>query len=1479
MKRFNRGNSRLIQVAVGVLAAALMAFPSTPVRATAATSPIPTHTIATGSHHTCTVDAGNQLYCWGQNDSGELGLGTLIPQGTPELVSATLQFLSVSAGDTYTCAISVEFDLYCWGRNIYGTLGDGTTDRALLPLLINSGTKYASVSAGDSHTCAITSLGALQCWGFGGLGSLGDGTNTSSRTAGAITVSPGVQWAEVAVDGNHSCAISIDRALYCWGYNAEGQVGNGGFTNQASPVRVFAGAVSTFSDVRVGGNHSCAISQANALFCWGKGNDGRLGFTGSKVKNWPTPVAIAPTIAFKSVAPGAFGTCAISLENKLYCWGLNFDGQVGDGTRVSRDTPIAIDVAADYQDVSLGGWHGCGIKTSGSVTCWGGNWWGEVGDGTYINKWTPTTIRLSRETASAIPQISKLTSAACTDGLSIISESGRTAGITSLARIPGGLAIAGEFWCGGVRYHLAVWDGTSITFPASQPPGPAYAMEAYKGQLWVGQYGRWSIGTGPLPSLGARTVLTWGAGGRAVVVKFVTDGFWLGALVDPDGKSLSSHGERTLSNGRAIVIGNPNHGWVETGLTSFSSAPPVIDIFLFGGRIAQAVNNTSKSLQCVGEFDISWANCPGGLANLASVSTGSFGRIATWRGWPCAALHQGFSSCLERPTSISGINVSNDAVAWDGDYWVSGFTGFIDSGGEYNGLHSRLFRNGDVIPVGGFIQEVLADGDLLWAAGSLDSTSYDPEIAASDPNRPDDYKLYLARWVRAEAVTAQAPEVIVVRDTAGGAQVECTTPTWNGGDAIQGYEYSYAWSGGSALTISSTGAACGTILTYDHFSPAVLSVKVRSITGSVNSNWSEIWTGQPTAAPDAVSNLQLTEGNRSISLVWALPEVQAAPAITRFEWSLQDFLPGTVNVESNTSFAKTITGLSNGTNYTVRLRACNALGCGPVTIATGTPAAVPSPPRNVSVVGRDEALYLTWQAPTSTNGAALTGYEFSVNSGAWQTVTAPASSLEIPGTNGVSYSIRLRARNRVGASSEVTTSTATPNWVPPSAPQQFTTVALDGAMRLNWAAPATSGTRSRTGYRVYWRTGTGEASTVELPADTISYLIVGLENGIEYQIEVAAYTSGGEGTRVVRTATPAALSTPPVSVVLIEAANSLAQLSWAAPVSDGGSAITGYRIRIWALGNVIRTTLVGAASNSVLLTNLPNEVDIRADVHAVTSAGESERASVYGRMRDSLVSAVAIGVSGVLYPVRDGYGDLISLGITLSERADVTLTIQSSTGTTWLTKNYSYAKGDLLTTWNGRIGSNTAGAGTYTAKWKITDLYGNTRTITQRITVSPKRIVSVTSSRSYAPQKGAGSCYEWDADSGSSAGYWRCAATAKGAYRLDVDAGYDQQWQYTMAAPISGFREITGVEIRVCGTVSTGDAGDIYLWSDNDNDYRTWDRISGDTTTCRDVQLSDPSAVASNPAIWLYVQAQGGGDPLLWTVTSITVTVTGTVLK
>jgi hypothetical protein len=347
----------------------------------------------------------------------------------------------------------------------------------------------------------------------------------------------------------------------------------------------------------------------------------------------------------------------------------------------------------------------------------------------------------------------------------------------------------------------------------------------------------------------------------------------------------------------------------------------------------------------------------------------------------------------------------------------------------------------------------------------------------------------------------------------------------------------------------------------------------------------------------------------------------------------------------------------------------------------------------------------------------------------------------------------------------------------------------------------------------------------------------------------------------------------------MSAANHQVQVSWAPPTSNGGSPVTGYRIRIWAYGNVLKLVTVAASERSATISNLPDDIDIRVDVHTVTSAGESPRAVLSGHIKDTQVSASSIGVSGVLYPVRDGYGDSVLLAIRLSERADVVLVIKSSSGTTWLTKAFSYATGDQAVAWTGRNGPKVAAPGSYEARWSIVDLRGNRRTIIQPITVSSKRIVSTTISRAYAPQNGAGNCVEWNAAAGYAAGHWDCQPTARGAYRLDVDAGYRQYWAYQMSASTSGFREITDVKIRVCGTVTAGDAGDIYMWANDDYGFRTWDRQSGENSTCRDVVVPDPTSVSIYPTVTLKIQVDGYSDPLVWTITSITVMVTGTVLK
>lgn len=1091
----------------------------------------------------------------------------------------------------------------------------------------------------------------------------------------------------------------------------------------------------------------------------------------------------------------------------------------------------------------------------------------------------------------AAPGIVRLTSTEC--GTVLLTQNGMspTNGIKSMVALPNGLAIAGAMYCDGVLKQLAFWDGSNLSFPAWDNTKAIYALGYFQGELWVGEYGRYTLVPGVTPRLGVFTSMNFGG---AKVLQYIDDEHHLLALVVPQSDVRNFNGGDFFTGSKVRLFG-ANNLEIDCPLTVLGNcgigssglvATPAGPGFVKG--------NEMKSIRYIEPSFIpgeEWGTVGPDLSNI----NGSYlGDIGWHNGLYCSSKSFPLASDPEalcpNPLGYSdgdrwgfrtGNRFSNMAFSWQGFFWTVDWE--LNSGFEARSI--RVRRDMAKQAIAGFVKAHAELTDVLFFGGRIDSAVV-PRTADGfnddgyDPSYPANFHVNLARITTASAALTWAPGIITdVTDNLTTASVACSPGSWRGGAAATSLEYEVTVGGGVPQSFSSVVTSCGVTFPYDHTAHESVSVRYRIISADGNGPWSEAWAGQPSRIPDAVTDLALSEADRALTLSWAAPNVPAAPAITHYEWSRQAFTPGTVNRVEAGNLTALALSLTNGTDYTIGVRACNALGCGAVSQQVATPAAVPTPPRNVAIGARDENIDLLWQAPLATNGAPLTGYEISINGGEWVSISSSATSWSTAAVNGAAIIARIRAINRMGSSTVVSSNSVIPNWTPPSAVRNLAAAPRDGSIALNWASPSASGSRSRLGYRVYWRTGADEYSSQDLSSTATSFIIPGLTNGVSYSFVVVAYTSAGEGVVAQTTATPAALPSAPVSVSLIEASNSQVQLSWGAPVSDGGSAITGYQIRIWAFGNVIRSTSVTPSSNSVVLTGLPNEVNIRVDVHAVTLAGESERASVSGRMRDTVVSAAAIGVSGVLYPVRDGYGDLISFGITLSERANVVLTIESSAGTTWLTKKYSYAKGNLVTTWNGRSGNSTAGAGAYIAKWMITDVYGNTRTINQPITVSSKQIVTSSSSRSYAPQKGAGSCYEWDADAGSSAGYWRCPATTKGAYRLDVDAGYDQEWRYTMAAPISGFREITGVEIRVCGTVSAGDAGDVYLWSDNIYDYRAWERTSGDTATCRDVQLSDPSVVESNSAIWLFVRAQGGGDPLLWTVTSITVTVTGTVLK
>jgi len=146
--------------------------------------------LSAGDYHTCGLTSRGAAYCWGYNGSGGLGDGTTTTSGVngPQRVIGGLKFASIQGGSFFTCGLTASGAAYCWGENNSGQLGDGTTSNSLSPQAVIGGLKFVSISVGYYHTCGITSRGAAYCWGYNVQGQLGDGTTTTSGVNGPQAV-------------------------------------------------------------------------------------------------------------------------------------------------------------------------------------------------------------------------------------------------------------------------------------------------------------------------------------------------------------------------------------------------------------------------------------------------------------------------------------------------------------------------------------------------------------------------------------------------------------------------------------------------------------------------------------------------------------------------------------------------------------------------------------------------------------------------------------------------------------------------------------------------------------------------------------------------------------------------------------------------------------------------------------------------------------------------------------------------------------------------------------------------------------------------------------------------------------------------------------------------------------------------------------------------------------------------------------------
>lgn len=277
--------------------------------------------------------------------------------------------IDVEAGWWHTCALRASGTVWCWGSNDLGQLGDGTmierhapvqvlgVDDAVAIAVGGQLTRFPSVTAA-AGSCALHATGEVSCWG-----SYADGATTPSRIAGLDDAE------QLSAGGYHVCALRTGGAVVCWGANGTGQLGDGSLAASSQPVSV-SGLIDAIA-VSAGSGHSCAVRADGRVACWGAGTRGELG--DGRASSTSTPVVVPDLANVEEVVAATGCTCSRSVSGEVLCWGSNTAGCLGgESTDEFSASPTALLVARDFQrlfDTSSGAM--CGQRATGAVLCWG----------------------------------------------------------------------------------------------------------------------------------------------------------------------------------------------------------------------------------------------------------------------------------------------------------------------------------------------------------------------------------------------------------------------------------------------------------------------------------------------------------------------------------------------------------------------------------------------------------------------------------------------------------------------------------------------------------------------------------------------------------------------------------------------------------------------------------------------------------------------------------------------------------------------------------------------------------------------------------------------------------------------------------------------------------------------------------------------------------------------------------------------------
>ena len=346
-------------------------------------------TVVAGGMHTCLIGADGRAFCWGGNDRGQVGNGGTMRTAVPSIVSPDVRFSVIAAGLSHSCALARGSGLvWCWGDNDQGQLGDRSIAPHATPVRAADGRGFTTIVVGAAHSCGLESDGDAWCWGSNVHGQVGGGELASPGISAPALVTGGHQWATITAGWNFTCASDRNGRAYCWGDNASGQLGNGTTTESRSPSAVSGDL--TFVSVAAGNAHACGVTAQGDAYCWGENGNGQLG-DGTRTDRH-TPVKVKTSVRLMAVAAGAVHTCALAADGEAYCWGRNTYGQLGDGTTTDEVQPVRVAGGHAFASLRSFGSHTCGSTQSGEAFCWGYNLDGQLGDGTRAHRNRPVYV-------------------------------------------------------------------------------------------------------------------------------------------------------------------------------------------------------------------------------------------------------------------------------------------------------------------------------------------------------------------------------------------------------------------------------------------------------------------------------------------------------------------------------------------------------------------------------------------------------------------------------------------------------------------------------------------------------------------------------------------------------------------------------------------------------------------------------------------------------------------------------------------------------------------------------------------------------------------------------------------------------------------------------------------------------------------------------------------------------------------------------